>query len=255
MQRLAEDKLKYYLGAHHANWLQKTNVPLFLSFRQLKKRKKHLRARGNWALDSGAFSEIQEFGKWKTSPEEYACKVQMFFEEIGNLEWASIQDWVCTPLALKKTGLSIKEHQKRTIENYCKLTNLTRKIHWIPILQGWDFESYLNHIRMYEAIGIQLNKKKVVGVGSLAVRQRSNLLPQLLSFLSQRSIAVHAFGLSLAGLLSSHRFIVSADSMVWSYIARWKKIQLPQCVGKHKRCNNCIEYALKWRKNTLEKIK
>jgi len=179
--------LEYFLGTHHTHWLQKTSTPLFISFRQLKKRKKLIRSKGKWALDSGAFSEIQDHGKWKNSSEEYAYKVQSFHEQIGNLKWASIQDWICSPMALKKTGLSIRQHQKRTINSYCTLTKLAKNISWIPILQDWDIKSYLNHIKMYEAEGISLEKEKIVGVGSIAVRQRSVILPQLLYVLYQKA--------------------------------------------------------------------
>ncbi|MBN2569394.1 MAG: hypothetical protein JXB42_08190 [Deltaproteobacteria bacterium] len=246
--------MKYYLGTHHTHWFGKTSVPLFVSYRQLSKRKRYVKAIGKWALDSGAFSEIHNFGKWKTTPEEYAYKVQIFSEEIGNLEWASIQDWICTPLVLKKTGMSIEQHQRKTIESYCNLTQIAPQIKWIPILQGWDVGSYFAHARMYEAEGISLKNEKIVGVGSLAGRQSSKLLPQLLSALQQKEISIHAFGLSISGLINTHPFIKSADSMAWSFIARRRQIQLPQCVGKHKVCNNCLDYALLWRADMLMRI-
>ncbi|MGW6914676.1 deazapurine DNA modification protein DpdA family protein [Kitasatospora sp. NPDC054939] len=73
------------------------------------------RAIGPWALDSGAFSEIDLYGRWQTAAKQYAAAVTRYGEEIGNLEWASPQDWVCKPWMPAKTGLSLGEHLRRIL--------------------------------------------------------------------------------------------------------------------------------------------
>lgn len=119
--------MKFYLGTHIVNWLwtDKTNHPIFISNRQLRKYKTLKPAQTTWSLDSGGFTELNMYGKWETTPAIYIADIYRYTQEIGSLDWAAPQDWMCEPQVLKKTGKTIEEHQKLTVENWITLKNLT----------------------------------------------------------------------------------------------------------------------------------
>lgn len=84
-----------YLGTHEPAWLPRTTVPLFISRRRLERRKSMPRSVGTWALDSGGFTELSLHGRWELPPPEYIQKVRRYRDEIGGMQWAAIQDWMC----------------------------------------------------------------------------------------------------------------------------------------------------------------
>src|SRR5678810_804925 len=109
--------MRFYLGAHQPSWLATVDVPLFVSHSRLAGRKTLPRARAPWALDSGGFTELSIHGGWRSSASEYAAAVLRHRDEVGQLDWAAPQDWMCEPPVVAKTGLSVAEHQRRTIAN------------------------------------------------------------------------------------------------------------------------------------------
>jgi hypothetical protein len=56
------------------------------------------------ALDSGGFTELRLHGGWRTTAAEYVTVVRRYRDQIGCLEWAAPQDWMCEPFMLAKTG-------------------------------------------------------------------------------------------------------------------------------------------------------
>lgn len=244
--------MKFYLGTHVPTFFCKTDVPLFLSRRILHRRKSHHKAKGPWALDSGGFTELSMFGKWTTGPEQYIDEVRLFKDKIGNMDWASIQDWMCEPHILKNTGKSVKEHQKLTVSNYLHLLEKAPDIQWTPVVQGWTLEDYLSHVKMYAASGVLLERLPVVGCGSVCRRQHSDEIYLILQALKDKGLNLHGFGIKTRGLIKSKSFLVSADSMSWSFTARMSSV-LPEHEGRHKNCANCFEFAMKWRENLIKK--
>ena len=100
-------------------------MPLFVSHRQLASRKSFPRAQGPWCEDSAGFTEIRLYGGYQTPPRQYVADVRLHMQEIGKMQWAAIQDWMCEPFMLAKTGLSVEEHQSRTI----KITRAEGRLH------------------------------------------------------------------------------------------------------------------------------
>ena len=125
--------MKFYLGTHEASWLGWVDVPLFVSHRRLADRRRLPRARCDWALDSGGFTELALHGRWRTAVSEYVQAVARYAADIGRLEWAAPMDWMCEPSMLTATGLSVREHQQRIVANYLELRN---RGPFIPVLQG-----------------------------------------------------------------------------------------------------------------------
>lgn len=87
----------FYLGAHHPGWLTRAKVPLFVSRNRLIKRRSFPRASARWALDSGAFTQLSIHGRWTVPPAQYAGEVRLLSQEIGSLDFAAPQDWMCEP--------------------------------------------------------------------------------------------------------------------------------------------------------------
>jgi hypothetical protein len=232
--------MKFYLGTPSPNWLWELNVPLFVSQRRLIRQKTYKYAITEWALDSGGFSELSMYGEWRTSPEEYINCIKRYETEIGNLNWAAPQDWMCEPFIIEKTGLTVFEHQQRTIDSYIELNSADLNTPIIPILQGYKPEEYYEHIEMYQKRDITLDK--LTGVGSVCRRQNTKEIIDLLKNLS-KYINIHGFGVKTQGLKEVHQYLHSADSMSWSLAARRDK-PLPN--HTHKNCNSCPQYALQY---------
>jgi hypothetical protein len=57
----------FFLGTHQPNWLT-LGVPLFVSDRRLRRYRTLPRAAAPWALDSGGFTELSQYGTWDTGP-------------------------------------------------------------------------------------------------------------------------------------------------------------------------------------------
>jgi hypothetical protein len=244
--------MEFYLGTCQVNWLWRYDLNLFVSTRRLKGYKKFKEAKKEWCLDSGGFTELNMYGTWKTSAKEYAEQINRYYNNIGKLKWASQQDWMCEPFVLAKTGKTVKEHQELTINNFIDLKSLNLKAEIIPVLQGFKKEEYLEHVQMYLDKGIDLRNFNTVGVGSICRRQNTSYIYDMVIFLNKYGIKIHGFGLKIIGLLALKDEIVSADSMSWSFTARYEKIKLEGCM--HETCNNCIKYATLWREQLFKKI-
>lgn len=234
----------FYLGAHHASWLAEVDVPLFVSRRSLYRRRKLPRASTRWALDSGGFTELNHHGHWTVSPQQYASEVHRFQEQIGKMDWAAPQDWMCEPSVRQKTGLTVNQHQELTVTNFIELTTIAPELPWIPVLQGWTLGEYMDHVEMYVQAGVDLRAEALVGVGSICRRQNTIRAGSILRWLFDEDINLHGFGFKVEGLRNNKHLLCSADSMAWSFNAR-KNPPLPEC--SHKSCSNCLRYALQWK--------
>lgn len=243
--------MRFYLGTHIPAWLGQFDVPLFISARRLAARKSLPHAIAPWALDSGGFSELTLFGAWRTTAQEYASAVKRYADEIGQLAWASIQDWMCEPAMIKHTGLSVREHQRRSVDSYLRLRELQPVVNWLPVVQGYQADDYMVCVEMYSRAGVDLEQFAVVGLGSVCRRQSTRDAERIVVRLSQMGLHLHGFGFRTTGLRSVARLLASADSMAWSYEARYLP---PMPNHRHARCNNCPAFALSWYSEVLRTI-
>jgi hypothetical protein len=171
-------------------------------------------------MDSGAFTEISTYGKYRTSVEDYANQVNRW-KSCGILELAVAQDYMCEPYILRKTGLSVKQHQILTIDRYDALTKLV-DVPVMPVLQGYEPSDYMEHVLMY---GDRLKYGMRVGVGSICKRngKPDSVIAILSGIKSLRpDLKLHGFGLKTKALANAYllSLLFSADSMAWSYSAR-----------------------------------
>ena len=244
--------MRFYLGTHKTGWLSRTDVPLFVSDRRLRERVKLPRALGRWALDSGGFTELSLYGRWVTTPGEYAARVRRYSDEIGGLDFAAVQDWMCEPFMLEKTSSTVQQHQQRTIDSVLELHHLQPDLPWLPVLQGWTRDDYLRHLHAYAARGIDLMKFDRVGLGSVCRRQSTTSAAAIVRELGGLGLQLHLFGYKRQGLAQVQGFACSSDSMAWSFAARRRRLRMEGCT--HQTCNNCLRWALHWRNRTIGQI-
>ncbi len=244
---------RFFLGTHQPSWLPISDVPLFVSRVRLQRYKTMPRARCLWALDSGAFSEIATYGDWTISAPTYCRMVRRYADEIGGLLWAAPMDWMCEPIMVAKTRLSVREHQQRTVQNFLELRAMAPQLPFVPVLQGWSEGEYLDCCELYDKDGVNLQSYAVVGLGSVCRRQGTMRVWNIIDTLYRMGINLHGFGLKTLGLRQTHGLLVSADSMAWSYDAR-RSPALPGHEQAHKNCANCLEWALSWRSRLLESL-
>jgi hypothetical protein len=175
-----------------------------------------------WVMDSGAFTEISTHGRYRNGVEAYAEVIRRFSREDGLLA-AVAQDFMCEPFILTKTGMTVADHQRLTIERYdALLARDTGGVYIMPVLQGFDPEDYVRHV---EAYGDRLKHGAWVGVGSVCKRQGSPkaIIAVLSAILRVRpDLRLHGFGVKLTSLKDPAiaAMLYSADSMAWSFAAR-----------------------------------
>ena len=246
--------VEFYLGTNKEKWLEHSPVPLFISHRTLRRRKTMPIANVDWCLDSGGFTELSLNGKWVTTPSTYVEWTRRYVDEIGRLRWASQQDMMCEDVMLQKTGLTVADHQRLTIDNFLTLRDMAADLPFIPVIQGQTVDDYLRHVDQFSAAGVDLLNETVVGIGSVCRRQATNEIVSIITRITESGIRLHGFGMKTLGLRKVHHLMESADSMAWSFTARREQIRLPDCTHKAKRCSDCLRYAMKWRANVLDSL-
>lgn len=241
--------VRFYLGTDRVPWLGSAGVPLFISARVLGRQKSWPRASVPWALDSGGFTELSTFGRWETTPAAYVAAVIQYIREIGRPDWCAPQDWMCEPWIVAKTGLSVLEHQRRTVDNLLELRSLSESSMFVPVLQGWTLGDYLRHLDMYVDAGVDLAAEPTVGLGSVCRRQGTDEIGQIIARLAGEGLRLHGFGVKQAGIRRYGWMLESADSMAWSYRGRFVR-PCPHTAGRSS-CAHCLPHALEWRARAL----
>ncbi|WP_405743199.1 hypothetical protein OG422_14415 [Streptomyces sp. NBC_01525] len=257
--------MRFFLGTHQPNWLALTTAPLFVSDRRLRGRRSLPDARGSWALDSGGFTELQQYGSWDhgPSPRQYGDRVRRYRDEIGGLVWAAPQDWMCEPIVISGgtagpvtfagTGLSVAEHQRRTVVNFLELRHIAPDLPFVPVLQGYTLPEYLTCIDRYHDAGVDLAAEPTVGIGSVCRREATTEAAEIIHAVCDRlpGIRLHGFGIKTSGLGAYGSLLASSDSMAWSAAAR-RSPRLPGCT--HTTCANCPKWAFRWRERVLASL-
>lgn len=236
--------MRFYLGTHRPYWLWKLDIPLFVSRRTVQSIPRRTPGTAPWALDSGGFTELSMNGRWTITAQQYAQQIEDV-RPIGNLSWAAPQDWMCEPWIVAKTGLTVYEHQRRTVENYLELVDLGAPV--IPVLQGWTLDDYEQCATLYADAGVNLAACHTVGLGSVCRRQATDEIGAIAQWGHDRGYKLHGFGVKSGGLKKYGHLLASADSLAWSYTGRYHPD--PECAKK--TCANCLHYALKWRTKVL----
>lgn len=279
-------KARFFLGTPEPSWLWRPHpgldgVGLFVSRARLARRSPNRvipKALHDFALDSGGFTELKKFGRWRMTAAEYAAEVRRYRAQLGpeRMKWAAPQDNMCEPWVIygrdqhlgptherffhgtrELRGLgpgddeqdlltAVRIHQRLTVDNFLELTRIAPEVPWIPVLQGWTLADYLHCVRLYEAAGVDLDAVPVVGLGSVCRREDTDEIAQIVGTLSALGLRLHGFGVKTEGLSMYGEQLASADSQAWSYGYRKRKIRLPQCTHRAQTCGWCLEGALAW---------
>lgn len=210
--------MRFFVGLHKP-WQARHFASAFVSVNRLRGRRKPLGT--SWIMDSGAFTEISTHGRYRFSVADYAAEINRLAERDPGLLAAVAQDFMCEPVILARTGLTIERHQALTLERFDELRELVRAP-VIPVLQGYDAADYVRHLTMY---GDRFAPGAWVGVGSLCKRNASpTSIEIILAEIRRRrpDLRLHGFGLKTTalGLAAVRDHLFSADSMAWSYAAR-----------------------------------
>jgi hypothetical protein len=247
---------RFYLGAHRPHWTSDSrNPPQCISFRSLARyawnSRKFPTGSTSWILDSGAYTELIRYGTWNVDADDYGGAVYRFLGEGWPPDFAAPQDWCCEPTAVRATGMSVRLHQEFTIDSVQYLREEFPHAPWIPVLQGFRVEEYLDHVAMYAARGIDLAQEHVVGLGSVCKRENTNEIGAIVTTLHSMGIKLHGFGVKRGGLIRYGHLLASADSMAWSAGARRSRIRVDDDCPHPGDCRNCLRYALRWREQTV----
>ncbi len=176
-------------------------------------------------LDSGAFTELAIHGRYRRSVDDYAAEIRRLHDaRIVRIGAAVAQDYMCEPWMLAKTGLSIRDHQRLTIERYDALAACGIPVPIMPVLQSVEPTDYVDHLYQYRD---RLEPEMWVGVGSVCKRQGDPraIVAVLLAILAERpDLRLHGFGVKTTSLVDPavRACLLSADSMAWSFAARMR---------------------------------
>ena len=211
--------MTFFVGLHQPSDCRRFDRA-FVSINRLRDRKRDFAVR-DWILDSGAFSELARFGRYRNGVAWYAAQIQRW-AQCGRMLAAVSQDYMCEPVMLAKKGLTTAAHQRLTIHRNHALRTLVRGTHVMPVLQGYRPHDYVRHLAGY---GCLLPSGAWVGVGSVC--KRNTNVAEIAAV--QRAIRtarpylrLHGFGLKTTALSDAaiRSMLHSADSMAWSFHAR-----------------------------------
>lgn len=230
----------FFVGLHRCEQAKRFRF-VCISINRLWKRKRplHTPSRGNTQrrkplalVDSGAFTVLDKLGFYPESHsvKRYAFRLwQLYTFGIVTILAAVAQDYMCEPRITAKTGLTILDHQRLTIERYDDLIAELKRLfggvipfHVMPVLQGQSQADYLRHIDMY---GDRLTPGMWVGVGSVCKRQGNpSVIEGILRAIKDKrpDLFLHGFGVKSTALMWAGvwRLLATADSMAWSDAAR-----------------------------------
>jgi len=162
------DVFRFFVGLH-----QPADAAHFervcISINRLRGRKKPVSC-PSVLIDSGAFTELHLHGRYRHGVEQYAAELKrLIWHGVVNVEAAVAQDFMCEAFMLKRTGLTIPEHQRLTIERFDALRDALSgaPVTVMPVLQGYAPDDYARHL---DAYGDRLAEGAWVGLGSVCKR-------------------------------------------------------------------------------------
>ena len=213
--------MRFFTGLHQPSDTKHFDA-VFVSVNRLRPRKAPMEVK-DWIMDSGAFTEVSTHGGYRETVKAYAKEIRRWASNgSGRLLAAVSQDWMCEPFIIKKTGLTVAEHQRLTIERFDALAKERLPVYLMPVLQGFAPADYADHVRQY---GNRLRWGDWVGVGSVCKRNGDPkaILEVLRAIHEVRpDLLLHGFGLKTTSLANPElrEMLATADSMAWSYHAR-----------------------------------
>lgn len=279
-------RMTYYTGVGHPNHLRTSPVPLFISATTLVRYPARPFGQGDshpvqtfgvpWAGDSGAYAALmlgtdRSGHPWSESPDVYGSMWVRFVEHVSHgsehlfPDFIGIQDWPCEARVRARTGMTVRQHQELTLESYLFLAAEFPFLPWLRTLQGQHPRDYVEHLRMYEAAGVEMAGHKV-GIGSICRQGSQRVVAAILGTLAPYGMRMHGFGASINALRLAGHLLDSSDSQAWSSTARSEQLTFAGCehlsrpdpvTGAQRTtdCRNCFRYALAYREEVMDALR
>lgn len=182
----------------------------------------------SWA-DSGAFQLVKKHAGYPFSHEEYRARL----EQLGPSFYTQM-DWPCEPSVREKTGLTVAQHQVRSIASAaeCATWKLGESL-FVPTIQGWTVDEYLACAENLEAEGLW---RPYMAIGSVCRRGSTAGVERVLWALREfkPGTRYHGFGVKSVDKLLSHLW--SADSFAWNFHGRMD-VRARHGIGHNTRAN------------------
>lgn len=240
--------MRVYIGNDHVAAMRYIPNTCF-SIKVLMNRRKPMPSpRGGFMLDSGGFQFIRQLGKYPLSPEEYLKKVAFLQPDIF-----VIQDWMCEPLQVMRTGLSIKEHIRRTVENYLYISELTSpdiKSYCLPVIQGWELNDYFDCIDLYGDYGLIVD---YMAVGSICRRGKEIEIKNIIENIHAAIpwVSLHGLGVKKQVLYACRESLHSCDTAAGQFMKKNSDKWITTKTGYYQLLQ---EYYFNLQKRTIDPI-
>ncbi len=178
-------------------------------------RRLDLRSKSQSWVDSGAFQIIKARGYFPFGDGLYASWVgamgPKFFTQL---------DWPCEPAVLAKTGLSVEEHQRRSLQSANTLASSeVGDAVLVPTIQGWTVEQYLAAAENLEKIGLW---RSYMAIGSVCRRNQAAAVVAVITALREFSPNTRYHGFGVKSSPKILKLIWSCDSFAWRFAA-WRE--------------------------------
>lgn len=195
---------KFYVGAHQPSDVLKIDRPVCVSINRLRDRVSFSCPRG-FIMDSGGFTAVTNHGCHIIDIDEYAMHVRRFSKCVG-FTWAASQDFMCEDAALKKTGLTVSDHQSLSTDRYIQLMKTCVVV---PTIQGATLGEYERHAIEMSKVDRHPETVAVGSVCKLKSVKRINEIVGAVRDVFWKSV-LHGFGVKIDSDFDS------SDSMAWS---------------------------------------
>jgi len=178
----------------------------------------------NLFVDSGGYSFILGKGEYTTTNNEY-----LEYVETHQPELFALRDYPCEPDVLEEHDRTVEEHQEMTIKKHKELRELMKEFDIdtkpLSVIQGWEFEDYLNHIdRMKEEDLITEH----IGIGSVCRRGQDEEIRRIILEINKALpdyCKIHAFGVksNILRFAEVCEVLHSADSQAFDMASRYSQ--------------------------------
>lgn len=212
--------MRIYIGNDHIAAMRYLPNTCY-SYKVLMNRKKPMPSpHGGFMLDSGGFQFIRQLGRYPCTTKEYLNKVGFLQPDIF-----VIQDWMCEPGQVERTGLSIREHIRRTVENYLYILELEEgassdiKGYCLPVIQGWELDDYFSCIDLYEDYGLIA---PYMAVGSVCRRGKTEEIKEIIEGIHAAipKVRLHGLGVKKQVLKECSDMLHSCDTAAGQFLKR-----------------------------------
>ena len=184
----------------------------------------------SWA-DSGAFHLIRTHGYYPHTHEQYRGWL-----EVMRPTFFTQMDWPCEPDVLASSGLTVREHQRRSLTSADECADFDMEGLWskfVPTIQGWRVDEYLKAAEDLEAAGLW---RPYMAIGSICRRGQERQIKAVIHALREFSPKTRFHGFGVKSRPKILELLWSADSFAWRFNAR-KKLFAAHGSGFEQRIN------------------